>query len=105
MQNLLELRQNAEQILKELRPSATDAGRELAAVLAELSAGLKKLQPEFIATFKSGTELLLLFKTILTVAEAALAKNQQGISAILGLHTMPAGKARDQYGGTNNVGH
>lgn len=105
VQNLLELRQNAEQILKELRPSATDAGRELAAVLAELSAGLKKLQPEFIATFKSGTELLLLFKTILTVAEAALAKNQQGISAILGLHTMPAGKARDQYGGTNNVGH
>ena len=91
---LLHLQQQADQLLEQLLQSDMDEEQELARVLAELSAGLKNLQPDFITAFQIETELLLLFKTILTVAEAVLTKNQQGISAILKLHTVQTGKAR-----------
>ena len=91
---LLHLQQQADQLLEQLLQSDMDEEQELARVLTELSAGLKNLQPDFITAFQIETELLLLFKTILTVAEAVLTKNQQGISAILRLHTVQTGKAR-----------
>ena len=76
---------------EKLQQSNTTAAQNLMLVLTELLKGLKNLQPEFVVAFQGGTELLLLFKTILTLAEAELAADRQGISAVA---RMQAGKVR-----------
>ena len=91
---LLALQQQADSLLQKLQAGNTEAEQALTLVLTELSNGLKNLQPDFMAAFQGSAELLLLFQTILTLAEAALAGEQQGISAILGLRAAQSGKAR-----------
>ena len=91
---LLALQQQADSLLQKLQAGNTEAEQALTLVLTELSNGLKNLQPDFMAAFQGSAELLLLFQTILTLAEAALAGEQQGISAILGLRAAQTGKAR-----------
>lgn len=86
-QKLLALKQQGDK----LQQNNTTAAQNLMLVLTELLKGLKNLQPEFVAAFQGGTELLLLFKTILTLAEAELAADRQGISAVA---RMQAGKVR-----------
>lgn len=90
-QKLLALKQQGDKMQEKLQQSNTTAAQNLMLVLTELLKGLKNLQPEFIAAFQGGTELLLLFKTILTLAEAELAADRQGISAVA---RMQAGKVR-----------
>lgn len=76
-QKLLALKQQGYKLLEKLQQSNTTAAQNLMFVLTELLNGLKNLQPEFVAAFQGGTELLLLFKTILTLAEAELAADRQ----------------------------
>ena len=90
-QKLLALKQKGDKLLEKLQQSNTTAAQNLMLVLTELLKGLKNLQPEFVAAFQGGTELLLLFKTILTLAEAELAADRQGIGAVVALQ---AGKVR-----------
>lgn len=90
-QKLLALKQQGDKLLEKLQQSNTTAAQKLMLVLTELLKGLKNLQPEFVAAFQGGTELLLLFKTILTLAEAELAADRQGIGAVVALQ---AGKVR-----------
>lgn len=93
-QNLFALQRQADDLLKNLQQSDTAAEPELITLLAELVTGLKNLQPEFMAAFQGSRELLFLFRTILTVAEAALAQGKQGISMAVGLQAVQAGRAR-----------
>lgn len=88
---LIYLQRQGDKLLENLRQSNTAAAQNLRLVLTELLNGLKNLQPEFMTAFHGGAELLLLFKTILILAEAELAADRQGISAVVGL---PAGKVR-----------
>lgn len=88
---LIYLQRQSDKLLENLRQSNTAAAQNLRLVLTELLNGLKNLQPEFMTAFQGGTELLLLFKTILTLAEAELAADRQGISAVA---RMQAGKVR-----------
>ena len=81
-------------MLQKLQAGNTESEQALTLVLTELANGLKNLQPDFMTAFQGSAELLLLFQTILTLAEAALADEQQGISAILGLRAAQSGKAR-----------
>ena len=90
-QKLLALKQQGDKLQEKLQQSNTTAAQNLMLVLTELLKGLKNLQPEFVAAFQGGTELLLLFKTILTLAEAELAADRQGIGAVA---RMQAGKVR-----------
>lgn len=90
-QKLLALKQQGDKMKEKLQQSNTTAAQNLMLVLTELLKGLKNLQPEFVVAFQGGTELLLLFKTILTLAEAELAADRQGISAVA---RMQAGKVR-----------
>ena len=90
-QKLLALKQQGDKLQEKLQQSNTTAAQNLMLVLTELLKGLKNLQPEFVAAFQGGTELLLLFKTILTLAEAELAADRQGIGAVVALQ---AGKVR-----------
>lgn len=85
------LQRQGDKLLENLQQSNTAAAQNLMLVLTELLNGLKNLQPEFMTAFQGGTELLLLFKTILTLAEAELAADRQGISAVVALQ---AGKVR-----------
>lgn len=91
---LLHLQQQADQLLEQLLQSDMDEEQELAMVLEKLLGSMKNLQLEFVTTFQGRTELLLLFKTILTIVEATQAQEKQGLSASVGVRVLQAGKAR-----------
>lgn len=68
-QKLLALKQQGDKLQEKLQQSNTTAAQNLMLVLTELLKGLENLQPEFVVAFQGGTELLLLFKTILTLCQ------------------------------------